>query len=54
MRNGNDLEIAFGSTNSIAYVHGICGKLAFDREAMVSPALVKAMADTIRHRGARR
>src|SRR5580704_16702575 len=30
---------------------GICGKLAFDREAMVSPALVKAMADTIRHRG---
>ena len=30
---------------------GICGKLMFDRGASVSPALVKAMADTIRHRG---
>jgi asparagine synthase (glutamine-hydrolysing) len=30
---------------------GICGKLALDREAVVSPMLVKAMADTIRHRG---
>ena len=30
---------------------GICGKLVLDREAKVSPALVKAMADTIRHRG---
>lgn len=30
---------------------GICGKLLFDREAKVSPALVKAMADTIQHRG---
>jgi asparagine synthase (glutamine-hydrolysing) len=30
---------------------GICGKLIFDREASVSPALVKAMADMIVHRG---
>jgi asparagine synthase (glutamine-hydrolysing) len=30
---------------------GICGKLMLDGEAMVSPALVKAMADTIYHRG---
>jgi asparagine synthase (glutamine-hydrolysing) len=30
---------------------GICGKLNFDRDARVSPALVKAMADTIEHRG---
>jgi asparagine synthase (glutamine-hydrolysing) len=32
-------------------VCGICGKLLFDREARVSPELVKAMADSIRHRG---
>ena len=30
---------------------GICGKLKFDREARVSPVLVKAMADSISHRG---
>src|SRR5271156_804866 len=30
---------------------GICGKLMLDREKKVSPALVKAMADTIHHRG---
>ena len=30
---------------------GICGKFAFDSQAMVSPSLVKAMADSIRHRG---
>ena len=30
---------------------GICGKLNFDREARISPALIKAMADAIRHRG---
>jgi asparagine synthase (glutamine-hydrolysing) len=30
---------------------GICGKLMLDGEAAVSPALVKAMADTIAHRG---
>jgi asparagine synthase (glutamine-hydrolysing) len=30
---------------------GICGKLIFDSEAKVSPALVKAMAETIHHRG---
>src|SRR5277367_1598186 len=30
---------------------GICGKLMFSPGATVSPALVKAMADTIRHRG---
>ena len=30
---------------------GICGKLAFDGEAQVSPALLKSMADTIYHRG---
>ncbi len=30
---------------------GICGKLVFDREASVSPALIKSMADTIAHRG---
>lgn len=30
---------------------GICGKLMLDSEAAVSPALVKAMADTIAHRG---
>jgi asparagine synthase (glutamine-hydrolysing) len=30
---------------------GICGKLVFDKEATISATLVKAMADTIRHRG---
>ena len=30
---------------------GICGKLTFDHEARVSPALIKSMADTISHRG---
>jgi len=30
---------------------GICGKLVFDKEATIPAALVKAMADTIRHRG---
>jgi len=30
---------------------GICGKLEFDLQARVSPTLVKAMADTISHRG---
>ncbi len=30
---------------------GICGKLNFDRERPVSPALMRAMADTIAHRG---
>jgi asparagine synthase (glutamine-hydrolysing) len=30
---------------------GICGKFAFDSQATVSPSLVKAMADSIRHRG---
>jgi asparagine synthase (glutamine-hydrolysing) len=32
-------------------VCGICGKLNFDREAPVSPALLKRMADAIAHRG---
>jgi asparagine synthase (glutamine-hydrolysing) len=30
---------------------GICGKLAFDSQATISPALIRSMADTIRHRG---
>ena len=30
---------------------GICGKLNFDRESSVSPELIRAMADTIAHRG---
>jgi asparagine synthase (glutamine-hydrolysing) len=30
---------------------GICGKLIFDREAVVSPELLTSMADAIRHRG---
>jgi asparagine synthase (glutamine-hydrolysing) len=30
---------------------GICGKFEFDLQASVSPALVKAMADAISHRG---
>ena len=30
---------------------GICGKFAFDSQATVSHSLVKAMADSIRHRG---
>src|SRR5580692_3359522 len=30
---------------------GICGKLVFGSETNVSPSLVKAMADTIQHRG---
>ncbi len=30
---------------------GICGKLIFEHEARVSPALIKSMADTISHRG---
>jgi asparagine synthase (glutamine-hydrolysing) len=32
-------------------VCGICGKLNFDRESSVSPGLIRAMADTIAHRG---
>jgi asparagine synthase (glutamine-hydrolysing) len=32
-------------------VCGICGKLSFDREAALAPALLKNMADTIEHRG---
>jgi asparagine synthase (glutamine-hydrolysing) len=32
-------------------VCGICGKLNFDRQSKVSPLLVRAMADTIAHRG---
>jgi asparagine synthase (glutamine-hydrolysing) len=32
-------------------VCGICGKLDFDRNASVAPALLKSMADTIYHRG---
>ena len=30
---------------------GICGKLNFDRDEVVSPSLLKAMADSIVHRG---
>src|SRR5580658_9060587 len=30
---------------------GICGKLAFDGRETIAPELVKAMADTIHHRG---
>ena len=30
---------------------GICGKLNFDQNASVDPALIQAMLDTIRHRG---
>ena len=30
---------------------GICGKLSFDHEAALAPALLKTMADTIEHRG---
>ena len=30
---------------------GICGRLNFDREDSVSPVILKAMADAIRHRG---
>ncbi len=30
---------------------GICGKFNFDPESSISPVLVKAMADTIAHRG---
>jgi asparagine synthase (glutamine-hydrolysing) len=30
---------------------GICGKLNFDRESRVTPALLKSMADSIQHRG---
>ena len=30
---------------------GICGKLIFDREASVSPALIRSMAASIQHRG---
>jgi asparagine synthase (glutamine-hydrolysing) len=32
-------------------VCGICGKLAFHKDSSVAPALLKAMADSIRHRG---
>jgi asparagine synthase (glutamine-hydrolysing) len=32
-------------------VCGICGKLIFDRQASISPSLLKGMADTISHRG---
>ena len=30
---------------------GICGKLNFEKGASVKPALIRAMMDTIRHRG---
>src|SRR5208337_301117 len=30
---------------------GICGKLNLDRNSSVDPALIRAMLDTIRHRG---
>src|SRR5271157_3388538 len=30
---------------------GICGKLNFDQNSSVDPALIRAMLDTIRHRG---
>ena len=30
---------------------GICGKLNFEQDAGVNPALIHAMLDTIRHRG---
>src|SRR5271166_2923866 len=30
---------------------GICGKLSFEPDATVAPALIRAMLDTIRHRG---
>ena len=30
---------------------GICGKLVFDRDGAVKPSLLKAMLETIRHRG---
>src|SRR6266581_3186124 len=30
---------------------GICGKVTFDFENIVAPALLKAMADTMYHRG---
>jgi asparagine synthase (glutamine-hydrolysing) len=30
---------------------GICGKLNFDREAVLAPSLLKTMADAIEHRG---
>ena len=32
-------------------VCGICGKLNFDGAAAMEPALLKRMADAIRHRG---
>jgi asparagine synthase (glutamine-hydrolysing) len=32
-------------------VCGICGKLRFDKDAEVSPRLIKSMADSISHRG---
>jgi asparagine synthase (glutamine-hydrolysing) len=32
-------------------VCGICGKIIFDRNALVEPALVKRMLNTVRHRG---
>jgi len=32
-------------------VCGICGKLNFERERNVAPSLIKAMADTLHHRG---
>jgi len=41
-------ELNLGSE---ATVCGICGKLNFDREARVSTALLKTMADSIYHRG---
>jgi asparagine synthase (glutamine-hydrolysing) len=37
--------------SSEAPVCGICGKLNFDREARVTPELLKKMADAIEHRG---
>jgi asparagine synthase (glutamine-hydrolysing) len=30
---------------------GTCGKIEFDNDSSVSPSLVKAMANAIRHRG---
>src|SRR5260221_1920855 len=38
-------------TGNEGTVCGICGKLAFDQGARISPELLKSMADSIYHRG---
>ena len=52
LRTRNNLEVtAVRSRKQRIDMCGICGKLNFEKGASVKPALIRAMMDTIRHRG---